>query len=222
METQRLRREAAAKAAAGAQLRAASSRSSANSARIRLAAAEKELQEARHRAATARRRIAEVEAGANHGRAAARRHTSVTWQQQLLVGIVGLSGALAILGPDTYLEGFKALTGSTLGGLMVGSCATAFTALPEKSSSGPALLDAACSLANGDGLAAGYALWAIALALGLLRWLTGFECSIYAHVDEVLVTPEGVVAVQPGDDLRRLGQRPTVCLPMRLLRPSWL
>jgi hypothetical protein len=71
---------------------------------------------------------------------------------------------------------------------MVSSCVEFFTT----DSSDACALDSMMLLINGDGGWFGYLLWAILLVLGIVRWIFGIECSIYAVVDDVVLADQSV------------------------------
>mmetsp|Transcript_106407 Transcript_106407/g.237535 ORF Transcript_106407/g.237535 Transcript_106407/m.237535 type:complete len:96 (+) Transcript_106407:213-500(+) len=68
---------------------------------------------------------------------------------------------------------------------------------------GPYMSSAMESLLEGRGPLFGYFLWFVFLSLGIARWRTGFECALYAVVDEVQVTPEGEVVSEATTGLRK-------------------
>lgn len=153
--------------------------------------AEDQLQRSRGEAAEARRRLEVARAGGPEDE-------SSSPVQQALALSAGLLGALGVLGPQAFSGGFRAVAGSALGGLMAGVCVSFLLEAP------PTLPSAAAKLLGGGGPAAGRWLCALLLLLGVWRWASGFECMLYATVDEVLVTPSGSL-VFPGAAGEELG-----------------
>jgi len=157
-----------------------------------LAEAGQQEREARRREAAARRRQERAL------KARERRRSAVAaWGllqrlpcQWLIALVAGLSGAVGVLGPLAAYRGFLAVAGSTTGGLLLASSVSYFAAaahdrLGPHATDEPCLWDVAQCLLNGSGFTSGYMLWVTLLALGMLRWFKGFECALYAVVDEV-------------------------------------
>merc|ERR1740129_1106085 len=105
--------------------------------------------------------------------------------QQVIAVVVGILGLLSVLGPSTFTRGFLAIAGSAIGGLMVAGCASFFAAALGEGQGSASWLAAVRQLLEGDGLLLGYCVWAVMLALGVARWLVGFNCALWAVVDEV-------------------------------------
>lgn len=108
--------------------------------------------------------------------------------QWLLSGVIASLGVMGPFGPSSYSNFFQALTGSALGGLAFSS-AFAFCSAQVSIS----LSQQVASLLEGSGPPSSYLLWAMLLFLGLLRWYAGFECALFACVDEVRVNESGAV-----------------------------
>jgi len=100
-------------------------------------------------------------------------------------------GLLSVAGPSTFVRCYLAIVGSAVGGLMVGACASYFSGF----SGSPFWIDGVRSILSGRGSIVEYLLWFTLLVLGFLRWLTGWECGLYAVVDEVEMGEGGVVTV---------------------------
>lgn len=115
--------------------------------------------------------------------------------QEALAWLVGILGLLSVFGPSTYTRFFLSVSGSAVGGLMVGACFGFFVG--AASNGGPTWLDCVEALVKGDGELVGYVMWAIMMALGTSRWLFGFNCGPYASVDAREATVSGM------DTLRR-------------------
>merc|ERR1712217_274885 len=100
--------------------------------------------------------------------------------------------------------------GSAVGGLMVGGCFCFFVGVASEC--GSTWLDAVQSLLEGNGLMIGYCMWAVMLALGIIRWLVGFNCALYACVDEVQLDSSGNLCGRVGSNLQEplLGKKATV------------
>lgn len=89
--------------------------------------------------------------------------------QQALAVALGIAGLLSIVGPSTFTRAFLAITGSAVGGLLVGSAFEFFLG-------GASWLSAVRRLLQGTGLWFGYIFWAAVFLCGVARWLTGFKC----------------------------------------------
>jgi len=112
------------------------------------------------------------------------------WPCQWALGVAAaVLGTLGILGPAYFTRFFLALTGSSVGGMLMGA---SFTFLIQEEPAAH-FLDSMGALAEGSGAASGYWLWMVGLAVGFIRWFVGFECALYAYVDEVHVDDSGSV-----------------------------
>jgi len=110
--------------------------------------------------------------------------------------VVGLLGVYMILGPLSLFQGSAAFVGSTIGGLFTAGAvyfawlnfrsAGAVHSLDEHS-----FVDAVCNLVDGRGVWMVYMLWFAFLCLGIWRYLNGFQCALYAVVDDVHMTKPG-------------------------------
>jgi len=115
--------------------------------------------------------------------------------QQGIALILGIVGFLSVLGPSEFTQGLLAILGSCVGAAMVAGCVSSFhEGLPWYSSTR--------LLLAGSGHVLGYCVWAVLAALGILRWLLGFNCALYACVDEVELDGAGRV-VRSGTNLRK-------------------
>mmetsp|Transcript_25941 Transcript_25941/g.39438 ORF Transcript_25941/g.39438 Transcript_25941/m.39438 type:complete len:189 (-) Transcript_25941:403-969(-) len=93
-------------------------------------------------------------------------------------------GALAVIGPSSFVRFFLSLFGSTVAGLFCASCYVFFTAPPASK----CWLDVIIILLSGEKYnKVAYLIWLGVSALGLLRWITGWECGFYEVVDELSV-----------------------------------
>lgn len=103
--------------------------------------------------------------------------------QGLLAVILGITSVCSILGPDTFVQAFVAVTGIFMGSLLAAGCAgyVMFGATQEN----PSILDAVADLLGGDASAVGYVLWLSLMAAGTWRWVTGFSVVLCANVEEV-------------------------------------
>lgn len=109
--------------------------------------------------------------------------------QGALAMLAGTLGAFSIAGPSSFVRFFLAVVGSAVGGLMVGGCASYFAGFS------PFLLGSMGRLLHGYGTIAEYVLWFSLFFLGILRWFSGWECGLYAVVEEIEMDDQGQVAV---------------------------
>merc|ERR1712083_410711 len=89
-----------------------------------------------------------------------------------------MCGLLTIVGPSDITRGLLAISGSCAGALMLAGCISSLT-------TGSSWFGSARILLEGNGHILGYSVWATMFALGILRWCFGFNCALYAFVDEV-------------------------------------
>jgi len=154
------------------------------STREQLAAAKARARKAREDAADAKARLRELERSDKEQVGPVGVWLTELPHQQTIAIVVGIMGLLSVLGPSTYTRAFLAITGSAVGGLMVGGCFSFFF-------SGQSWLNSVRHLLDGTGGLVGYLAWAIMLSLGIVRWLVGFNCALYACVDEVEIDGSG-------------------------------
>jgi len=102
-------------------------------------------------------------------RAAAGTARHFEWLLALLAGFLGL---LTVLGPDAFLESVLSIVGSLVGSLMVaaGVCFLWSPPHSEWVAEEDGVIGSMWGFVRGDGAAVGYMVWALAFALGLLRW----------------------------------------------------
>eukprot|EP00429_Kryptoperidinium_foliaceum_P103236 CAMPEP_0176242718 /NCGR_PEP_ID=MMETSP0121_2-20121125/30550_1 /TAXON_ID=160619 /ORGANISM="Kryptoperidinium foliaceum, Strain CCMP 1326" /LENGTH=229 /DNA_ID=CAMNT_0017582283 /DNA_START=57 /DNA_END=746 /DNA_ORIENTATION=+ len=141
---------------------------------------EAEIKRARAAAAASERKAAALEEAMKRGPGPMEVALDNLPAQHALAAVAAAAGLLSILGPTTFERFFLALVGSVAGGLMVGASANFLTGY----SGTPFWLDAIGMLSNGKGSFFGYFLWTALFVLGMFRWMTGFEYSIYAFGDE--------------------------------------
>jgi len=178
-----------AKAAAAARARAAAVQQELGPARGVLAQAQRELGRARRRQEAARQELEAIQYGAPGSPGRGLERFSCQWALALLAGGLGLLG---LLGPQVLFRAFLALAGSAVGGLLL-ACSVGYVAsslgLLDVGRGG--LLGPLQLLLYGSSFSLGVWLWVLALSLGTMRWCLGFECAIYAIVDEDLCQLSG-------------------------------
>lgn len=121
--------------------------------------------------------------------------------QKLLATSIGIIGLLTIVGPSTFTRPAWATAASIVGGLMLGGCVDYFAGATAEGMSWYACVS---DLLDGTGFFSGYVAWLVVLALGIVRYLGGFECAAWASVDNVDVDGSG----------RMLGTRNNLSRPL--------
>lgn len=109
--------------------------------------------------------------------------------QAALASLSCAAGVLGIAGPSSFTKGYLAVVGSMIAGLSIAGCARFF------SGGSPFWLHAVAKVSNGEGNLAEYTMLVVFLILGIARWLSGWECGIYAVVEEIDVDDDGEVTV---------------------------
>lgn len=111
--------------------------------------------------------------------------------QKAIAIVAAVLGGLSVVGPSSYVRFFLTLFGSAVGGLMVASCYSFIREPPADHE----WLSAVFALIEVQGSfhthLHAYMIWGGFLALGLLRWLTRWECGFYDVVEEVQMGPDG-------------------------------
>lgn len=181
-EAQSRARSAAADAAKEGKRRESSEEDLA-SAQAKLAEYEPRLKEAQDESAAARKRTQELEIALSHKSGPVGSWLQSFGNAHLAAALAGLFGLFTVLGPMTFVHVYKAVVGSALGGLMVGSCINYFTA-PESDG----WIDDAQLLLSGDGHSVEYFIWFAMIVAGVLRWYFGWEWVLYAVIDDVYMT----------------------------------
>jgi len=158
---------------------------------LQLEAVHSELVNASHQTALAKKEAANAEAEleALRNRTHHQPGPVLVWfrdlpYQRVLAVTIGLIGLLTIVGPSSFTRPSLAIAASIVGGLMLGGCVDYFVKDMEEGVSWFACVN---DLVEGNGLFSGYMAWLVLLALGIVRYLGGFECSLWAAVDEVNV-----------------------------------
>jgi len=158
---------------------------------LQLEAVHSELVNASHQTALAKKEAANAEAEleALRNRTHHQPGPVLVWfrdlpYQRVLAVTIGLIGLLTIVGPSSFTRPSLAIAASIVGGLMLGGCVDYFVKDMEEGVSWFACVN---DLVEGNGLFSGYMAWLVLLALGIVRYLGSFECSLWASVDEVNV-----------------------------------
>mmetsp|Transcript_120657 Transcript_120657/g.240258 ORF Transcript_120657/g.240258 Transcript_120657/m.240258 type:complete len:294 (-) Transcript_120657:112-993(-) len=156
---------------------------------LQLEAVHSELVNASHQAALAKKEAANAEAEleALRNRTHQEPGPVLVWFRDLpfqrsLAVTIGFIGLLTIVGPSTFTRPSLAIAASTAAGLMLGGCVDYFVKAMEEGVSWFACMS---DLVEGTGLFSGYMAWFVLFALGIVRYLGGFECALWASVDEV-------------------------------------
>lgn len=133
--------------------------------------------------------------------------------QQAVAGVAGVLGLVSLVGPSGFISTFHTVIGAAVGGLLITSCASFYSAdFTRPLQETETWMDSVITLVDGRANHEGYWVWLLLVVLALIRWRLKLRYTLCAFVDTLYLTVPDAVAENQRPLLEQ-GGRPRVQLP---------